>query len=201
MSAVIRPGAALRVGQGIASHRNDPEQLAGGSAGRAAPAPADRGALSSVPSAGPRVTPASAGPSAARTQGAALGGAKCKPEDAVARSVSAAARGAWGPAEGTHGRAAVKALACGSASLRALPVTAARPGGAQATERSGGDDALTTAPRGSARRTPALGTDLPITTTNLRLAPLASAGTSRGVPAGQSHPIRSARDAGPQEEN
>ncbi len=44
----------------------------------------------------PRVQLASAGPSAARTQGAALGGAKGKPEDAAARSVSAAARCARG---------------------------------------------------------------------------------------------------------
>jgi hypothetical protein len=137
VSVAIRPGAALRVGQGITSPRIDPQQLAGRSAGRAAPTPADRGGLSSVPSAGPRVTLASAGPSAARTQGAALGGAKCKPEDAVARSVSAAARGAWGPAEGTHGRAAVKALACGSASLRALRVTAAQPRAGAASLISG----------------------------------------------------------------
>ena len=44
----------------------------------------------------PRMRLASAGPSAARTQGAALGGVKCKPEDTAARSVSAAAGGARG---------------------------------------------------------------------------------------------------------
>ncbi len=55
-----------------------------------------------VPSVGPGVTLTSAGPSVARTQGAAFGGAKCKPEDAATRSVSAAARGARGLAEGTQ---------------------------------------------------------------------------------------------------
>jgi len=44
----------------------------------------------------PRVQLASAGPSVARTQGAALGGAKGKPEDAATRSVSAAVRCAQG---------------------------------------------------------------------------------------------------------
>ena len=56
----------------------------------------------SAPSVGPGVTLASAGPSAARTQGAVLGGAKRKAEDAAARSVSAAARGARGLADGAQ---------------------------------------------------------------------------------------------------
>jgi hypothetical protein len=149
------------------------------SAGRATPTPADQGGLSGVPSAGPGVTLASAGPSVARTQAAALGGAehprtrklgrkipsdywsaragaeKMRPalsEDAARRSVSAAARGAVGPAEGTHGCAAVKALACGSASLRALRVTAAQPGGAPVLERRSAVDLLSLAGVGEAPR-------------------------------------------------
>ena len=56
----------------------------------------------SAPSVGPGVTLAGVGPSAARTQGAVLGGAKRKSEDAAARSVSAAARGARGLADGAQ---------------------------------------------------------------------------------------------------
>ncbi len=56
---------------------------------------AKRGTASSSP----RVNLASAGPSAARTQAAELGGAKGKAEDAAVRSLSAAARGARGGEE------------------------------------------------------------------------------------------------------
>ncbi len=48
----------------------------------------------------------------------------------------------------------------------------------------------------------ALATELPLSTTNLRPAPQASAGTSRGVPARYATQItRPAREAGPKEEN
>ncbi len=233
MSTAPRSG----VGLGTAFHwsrrsaAGKPQQLAGMSAGGAAPTRADLRGLSSVPSAGPRVILASAGPSAARTQGAAPGGAKCKPEDAATRSVSAAVRSARGPAEGTHGRAAVKALANSSASLRALRVTAAQPPAAAGTLILG-DGAARGA--GALRRTQALygfgrpqplyafaarrpiapetAPDFPrpplwvelataLQTTTLRPLPLASAGTSRGVPASPSHSMRPTREAGRQEEN
>ena len=74
-----------------------------------------------APSVGPGVTLASAGPSVARTQAAALGGSKCKAEDAATRSVSAAARGARGLADGAQAHNRPRSVGKGAALPSDLP--------------------------------------------------------------------------------
>ena len=94
------PHAAVAV---TAPHNSDaPRTTAIAATTNFTAAPAGTGTTSLAPAGlwtccrAPRVQLANAGPSSARTQGAAFGGAKGKPEDAAMRSVSAAARCAWG---------------------------------------------------------------------------------------------------------
>ncbi len=75
----------------------------------------------------PRMRLASAGPSAARTQGAALGGVKCKPEDTAARSVSAAAGGARGASRRPQDLGWLPTPAVGAVRISLLAVFGAHP--------------------------------------------------------------------------
>jgi hypothetical protein len=101
----------------------------------------------------------------------------------------------------SRGHTAVKALASGSVLLRALRVTAPRPSQPSRSARDGRGGGGACADRPQA--TSAVGASS--TTTYLRPAPLASAGTSRGVPASRrltaTQIVRPAREAGLQEEN
>lgn len=81
----------------------------------------------SAPSVGPGVTLASAGPSLLRTQGAALGGAKCKSEDAARGSVSAAVRGAVVPTDGAQAHNRLPSAASGAALPAAIPAHFSAP--------------------------------------------------------------------------
>jgi hypothetical protein len=114
-------------------------------------------------------------------------------DEAALRSAGRAAPDAADQGGLSVGRGAVKALASGSASLRALRVTAPRHGGVARDGAGGGDACLDAS---SAAR------PFELHTSYLRSAPRASAGTRRGAPAAHATQIiRPAREAGPQEEN
>jgi hypothetical protein len=115
-------------------------------------------------------------------------------DEAALRSARRAAPDAADLGGLSGSRGAGKALACGSASLRALRVTAPRQGSV-ARDGGAGGEVFCSEPSSAALL-------FELHTSYLRPAPRASAGTRRGVPAAHATQIiRPAREAGLQEEN